>query len=83
MGVEARTPARQGRSANVLVLMSRGDARIGGRAGSWGRRKTLVHRGSREECLDGMRNDPRGGLAGGAALPPCRTGGKGAEEGQA
>ena len=83
MGVEARTPARQGRRADVVVLMSRGDARSGGRAGSWGRRKTLRHRESRDECLDGMRKDPRGGLAGGAALPPCRTGGKGVEESEA
>ena len=82
-GVEARTPARQRRRADVVVLMSRGDARSRGRAGSWGRRKTLRHRDRREECLDGMRNDPRGGLAGGAALPPCRTGGKGVEEGEA
>jgi len=38
---------------------------------------------SLDESDDGMRNGPRGGLAGGAALPPCRTGGKGAEEGEA
>ncbi len=76
-------PARQGRRACVVVLMSRGDARSGRRAGSRRRRQTLRHRESRDECLDGMRNDPRGGFAGGAALPPCRTGGKGAEEGEA
>jgi len=76
-------PARQGRRTDVGVLKSRGDARSGGRVGSQGRQQTLRHRESREECLDRMRNDPRGGLAGGAALPPCRTGGKGAEEGEA
>jgi len=83
MGGKARTCARQGRRADVGVVKSRGDARSGGRVGSQGRQQTLRHRESREECLDRMRNDPRGGLAGGAALPPCRTGGKGAEEGEA
>ena len=76
-------PPRQGRRAGLGVLKGRGDGRSGGRAGNEGRLQTLRHRKTGDECLDGMRNDPRGGLAGGAALPPCRTGGKGAEEGEA
>ena len=83
MGGKARTCARQRCRAVAGVLKNGAEGGSDARAGSPGGGQTLSRPWSRDEYHDGRRKGPRGGLAGGAALPPCRTGGKGVEGGEA